>query len=63
MYYDLIKVYPNLDIEIEKGNIELRNDSDGKGAYIYKWECKDKIPDGFKVGRIETKVEEGEVTL
>lgn len=51
MYDELILVYPNLDIEIEKGTIELRNDSDGCGDYISKWESKDKIPEGYKVGK------------
>jgi len=36
MHDQLILIYPDLDIEIEKGNIELRND--GEGDYIAKWD-------------------------
>ena len=37
--YDKIKtIYPNLNNNDFMTAIELRNDSDGKGDYIAKWE-------------------------
>jgi len=33
------------------GSISLRDDSDGKGAYIEKWEYSKPIPSGFKLGK------------
>ena len=42
MLYQKIKtIYPSLtdtDFDPIKGCIQLRDDSDGKGPYIYKWE-------------------------
>jgi hypothetical protein len=42
MLYEKIKtIYPSLtdaDFDPINGTIELRNDSDGKGDYIAKWE-------------------------
>jgi len=40
LYEKIKSIYPSLtndDFDI-KGTIELRNDSDGKGDYIAKWE-------------------------
>jgi hypothetical protein len=34
-----------------RGSIELRDDSDGQGAYIAKWEYSKPLPDGMKVGK------------
>ena len=35
----IMALYPNLAIEeFLKGNIVIQDDSDGKGAYIAKWE-------------------------
>ena len=33
------------------GSIELRDDSDGKGAYVDKWEYVKPIPAGLKIGK------------
>jgi len=39
MYEKIIKLYPELaDFDFASGVITLQNDSDGKGAYIAKWE-------------------------
>lgn len=42
MLYDKIKtIYPELtdaDFDLRFGTIQLRNDSDGRGDYIAKWE-------------------------
>jgi hypothetical protein len=35
----IMALYPNIELEeFVKGNIVLQDDSDGKGAYIAKWE-------------------------
>ena len=33
------------------GTITLRNDSDGVGDYIEKWEYTEPIPDGLSLGK------------
>jgi hypothetical protein len=33
------------------GTISLQDDSDGKGAYISKWEYSKPVPAGLKVGK------------
>jgi hypothetical protein len=41
MFEKILKIYSNLTLEDfipGSGTIELRNDSDGKGDYIFKWE-------------------------
>lgn len=41
MYEKIIKLYPSLTVEDfypTTGTILLQDDSDGKGAYIAKWE-------------------------
>ena len=41
LYEKIIAIYPSLtqlDFYPKTGTIELRNDSDGKGDYIAKWE-------------------------
>ena len=50
---DILAVYPELtsaDFD-NKGSIELRNDSDGAGDYISKWDYSKPIPDGLKLGK------------
>jgi hypothetical protein len=34
-----------------RGSIELRDDSDGQGAYIAKWDYATPLPAQFKVGK------------
>ena len=46
--------YPELtneDFLPEDGIINLRDDSDGVGAYIAKWEYSKPIPDGLTLGK------------
>lgn len=41
LYDKIITIYPSLsvsDFNFKDGTIELRNDSDGRGDYIAKWE-------------------------
>lgn len=33
------------------GSISIRNDSDGKGDYIEKWEYEKPLPAGMKIGK------------
>jgi hypothetical protein len=50
----IVKVYSDLtdeDFVLESGQIELRNDSDGQGDYIYKWNYSKPIPQGLKLGK------------
>jgi hypothetical protein len=53
LYDEIIAVYPDLtaeDFGIDKA-ILLRDDSDGQGAYIAKWEHTHPLPEGFKIGK------------
>ena len=48
----IVESYPELTPEeFSHGSIELRDDSDGQGAYIAKWEYSKPIPDGLKLGK------------
>ena len=52
--FDIIKeTYPDLQIEdfYPFGAINLRDDSDGYGAYISKWEYSEPIPEGLTLGK------------
>ena len=55
LYDDLIKALPELADKPEEflltGSIRLRDDSDGDGAYIEKWDYIKPIPSGFKLGK------------
>ena len=53
LYTKITMVYPELTENdfSEKGSIALRDDSDGLGAYIERWEYSKPIPDGLKLGK------------
>jgi hypothetical protein len=55
LYDDLIAALPELADKPEEflltGSIRLRDDSDGEGAYIEKWEYSKPIPSEFKLGK------------
>ena len=55
LYEQIISVYPELTIKdfsrLENGSIFLRDDSDGLGEYIEKWEYTKPIPAGLKLGK------------
>jgi hypothetical protein len=53
MYDLIIEAYPELaeDKDVFIKQIHLRDDSDGLGAYIEKWEYSKPLPKGFKVGK------------
>ena len=48
----ILKTYPEIDKQLFfNGIISLRNDSDGVGDYIEKWEYSKPIPDGLTLGK------------
>jgi len=54
LYEKIIKQYSELiptDFQSPNGLIGLRDDADGLGAYIEKWEYNKPIPDGLKLGK------------
>jgi hypothetical protein len=53
LYEKIIAVYPELTPEefAPRGSIVLQDDSDGKGAYIAKWNYSKPIPEGLKLGK------------
>jgi hypothetical protein len=54
LWEKIIAAYPELtdnDFSPIDGCIKLRDDSDGLGAYIEKWEYSKPIPDGLKLGK------------
>lgn len=53
MWEQIIAAYPELtDDDFGRfGCIELRDDADGHGAYIAKWEYSKPIPEGMKLGK------------
>jgi hypothetical protein len=54
LWNQIVEVYPELKDEHfhpATGCITLRNDSDGFGDYIAKWEYSKPIPDGLKLGK------------
>ena len=53
LWEKITEVYPDLTSEDfgPRGTIVLRDDSDGQGAYIEKWEHALPLPKSFKVGK------------
>ena len=53
LYEIIIATYPELESssKFSDGTIILQDDSDGKGAYIAKWEYSKPIPAGLKLGK------------
>jgi hypothetical protein len=50
----ILETYPELkdeDFIPATGIIHLRDDSDGNGAYIAKWDYDKPIPKGLKLGK------------
>lgn len=41
----------NTDFHPLEGSILLRDDADGEGAYIAKWNYEKPIPEGLKLGK------------
>ncbi len=53
IWEEIIEAYPELadSKKIGYGSIIIRNDSDGLGDYIEKWEYSKPIPDGLTLGK------------
>jgi hypothetical protein len=53
LYDEIIEAYPELtDVDFSRqGTIGLRNDSDGVGDYIEKWDYSKPIPEGLSLGK------------
>ena len=53
LYEKIIETYSELSVNDfgQGGTIQLRNDSDGVGDYIAKWEYSQPIPDGLTLGK------------
>lgn len=54
LWEQIMAAYPeltDLDFDYKSGSILLRDDSDGLGAYIEKWEYSKPIPSGMKIGK------------
>jgi hypothetical protein len=52
LFEKIKNAYPELtDDDFLDGTIRLRNDLDGLGDYIEKWEYDKPIPDGLKLGK------------
>ena len=54
LFTEITTTYPELtdkDFLPDDGIILLRDDSDGLGAYIAKWEYSKQIPNGLKLGK------------
>lgn len=54
LYQQIVEAYPELtdaDFDPTVGSILLRNDADGTGDYITKWEYSKPIPSGLKLGK------------
>ena len=53
LYDEIIEAYPELtDADFgRQGSISLRNDSDGFGDFIEKWEYSEPIPEGLTLGK------------
>ena len=52
LYEQIIAAYPELEgSDVFVKNIILQDDSDGKGAFIAKWEYSKPIPNGLKLGK------------
>jgi len=53
LWEQIITIYPDLtDDDFGRfGKIILKDDSDGQGAYIAKWEHELPLPKGMKVGK------------
>ena len=54
LWEKIVQEYPDLtnaDFDLITGSIKLKDDSDGLGAYIVKWEYSKPIPKGLKIGK------------
>lgn len=53
LWEKIIEAYPEIQPtdNFDRLGIYLRDDADGKGAYIEKWEYSKPVPQGLKIGK------------
>lgn len=51
IYEQIKETYPDIADKVFLDTIIIQDDSDGKGAYIAKWDYEKPIPAGFKLGK------------
>ena len=53
LFEQILAVYPELTADDfgPRGSISLRDDADGQGAYIAKWDYSKPIPEGLTLGK------------
>lgn len=53
LWEKIVEAYPEINPtdSFSQLGIELKDDSDGAGAYIAKWEYSKPIPKGLKLGK------------
>jgi hypothetical protein len=53
LWQKIIQAYPEINAtdNFRELGIFLRDDLDGKGAYIEKWEYSEPLPEGLSVGK------------
>jgi hypothetical protein len=56
LWEKIVEAYPEINPtdDFYKLGIHLRDDSDGVGAYIEKWEYSQPIPEGLSLGKPNT---------
>lgn len=56
LWEKIVEAYPEINPtdSFSQLGIELKDDSDGAGAYIAKWEYSKPIPKGLKLGKLST---------
>ena len=54
LWEKIIEAYADIDPsdDFEQLGIYLRDDNDGQGAYIFKWEYDQPIPAGLYLGKV-----------
>ena len=53
LYEKIITLYPELTDQdfVEAKIVELRDDSDGLGPYVSKWNYDKPLPEGLSIGK------------
>ena len=53
LWKKIVETYPEIDPteSFDELGISLKDDSDGVGAYIAKWEYSQPIPEGLTLGK------------
>lgn len=52
LYETILEAYPEFeDIRLMNKSVVLRDDSDGAGPYIERWDYSKPLPEGLTVGK------------